>query len=335
MLSSILLLGQLAPAAAADVTEQPEFLKGEASLVYAYDGRFYGLEEDNEDVGGVANRAHGLALRAEMGVWHGVSAYLQFQGNTGQSISYSDPRSMGWNPKEDEGSLLNGLPIEEGVNPVEGSGFEGVWLGVRGSPIHQKRGALASWIVETAIKTPDSSNVINRTGSGEGGLHLRFANVFSTSRGPTHPYVSAAYTRTGPFEVQLDGSAPMEANPSDRIDFTAGAEFDTWSDPANSRHLSLEGRVFFGYSSPAVLPSGLFLADVLPGTENEAVTLGESARFGAGFGAHLVPLPEMKIDIHLDAAWPTPHRIEHPYPISTTLNSKEFVIGLAVSYLYL
>jgi hypothetical protein len=334
MFLPLLLLSPLSTAQAADITDQPDFLKGNASLVTHFSSQSFGLDEAGEDVGGLSTQAQNIGFRAEFGAGPGTSVFLEFSTSTKHEFSYTDPRSMGWNPNNDEGSLAKGQPIAEGVDPITGSGFQGVWMGVRGTPISQARGARATWLIEGALRTPDATNIYTGDGAGEGGLGLRLANVFSTSRGGTHPYISAIYTNNKAFTASPNGAAEVELDPANTIDMVAGAEFDTWADVATGRALSLEGRVFFGYNSPGIIPSGLLLAQVLPGTENNGITTAEYSAFGAGFGLHYRPIREIKIDLNVDLAWPTPHRLEHPYPVSTSLDSRMVKAGLAITYLY-
>ena len=321
-------------AQAADLTDLPAQLTGDATIGYSFDQNSLGLVESGEDVGGTQSATHLLEIRAEMGVATGLSVYLQFDSGLGQTVSYSDPRSMGWNPQEDQGSLLNGTAIEDGVDALSGSGFEGVWLGARGTPFSEERGARATWLIEMAIRTANKTNFYTQDGSGVGGGIFHIDNVFATTRGSTHPYIQASYTRRGGFGENPDDSEASLYDPSDSIRMTAGAEFDTWADIANARELSLEGRMFFAYQSPAILPSGIFLPEVLPGTENTPVTRSEYSSFGLGFGLHWTPMAELEVDFNLDLGWPTPHRLEHPYPVYSRFKSGIVQTGLALTYRY-
>jgi len=335
MLLPALLLSSLSTVHAADITDQPEFLKGNAGLFTHFNGQWFGLEEAGEDVGGLAHQANTIGFRAEFGAAPGTSVFIELSGRSKDEFSYTDPRSMGWDPSNDAGSMVNGQLIEGGVDPVSGSGFQGVWLGIRGTPFSQTRGAIATWLIEGALRTPDSTNIYSGDGGGEGGMALRLANVFSTSRGGTHPYISAVYTNNKPFYTTATAEVEeIQVDPTNSIRMVAGAEFDTWIDAATGRDLSLEGRVFFGYNSPSINPSGLFLPSVLPGTEQTAVTTAEYSSFGAGFGLHYRPIRELQVDLNLDVAWPTSHRLEHPYPVMTSLSSSMLSAGLAVTYLY-
>jgi hypothetical protein len=334
MLFSLLILSPLSVANAADITNQPEALKADVSLRTDFRRQNFGLDEQNENVGGVTVDEQRVGLRAEVGLVTGVSAFLALSGSTNQEFRYTAPRTMGWDPKADEGSLRNGEPIEGGVEPVTGSGMLGVWMGLRGTPFSETRGAKMTWLLEGALRTPDGTNIYNGTGAGDGGMALRLASVFSTSRGITHPYISAVFTNNKAFTTTLDGDTEVEFKPANHVDMTAGAEFDTWTDSATGRALSLEGRMFFGYTSPASVPSGLFLAEVLPGTENTAATSAEYSSFGTGFGLHYRPIREMKIDMNVDIAWPTPHRLEQSYPVTSSIRSSILSAGLSVTYLY-
>jgi len=329
-----LLVLTIPSAQAADLTDQPERLKGDASIGYSFEQNSLGLSESGEDVGGVQSGAHLLEIRAEMGVAPGLSVFLQFDSGLSQTVSYSDPRSMGWNPQEDQGSALNGTAIEEGVETLNGKGFEGVWLGARGTPFSETRGARATWLIEMALRTANKTNFYTQDGSGDGGGIFHIDNVFATTRGSTHPYIQASYTRRGGFGENPDDAEANLYDPADSIRMTAGAEFDTWSDIANARALSLEGRLFFAYQSPTILPSGIFLAEVLPGTENTPVTRSEYSSFGLGFGLHWTPIAELEVDFSLDLGWPTPHRLEHPYPVYSSFQSGAVHTGLALTYRY-
>ena len=329
-----LLVLTTATAHAADLTDQPDRLTGDVTIGYSFDQQSLGLVEDEEDVGGTQASSHLLEFRAEMGVAPGVSVFLQFDSGLSQTVSYTDARSMGWNPQDDQGSLLNGTPIESGVDPLTGSGFEGVWVGARGTPFSEKRGARATWLIEMALRTANKTNFYTQNGSGDGGGIFHVDNVFATTRGSTHPYIQASYTRRGGFGESTDDSETPLYDPADSLRMTAGAEFDTWSDLANARALSLEGRMFFAYRSPTVLPSGIFLAEVLPGTDSTPVTRSEHSSFGLGFSLHWTPIAEMEVDFNLDLGWPTPHRIEHPYPVYSSFQSGVVQTGLALTYRY-
>jgi hypothetical protein len=334
MILSLLLLNPMSVANAADITNQPDALKADVSLTTDFRRQNFGLDEQGEDVGGVTINQQQVGLRAEVGLVTGVSAFLAFSGSTGHEFQYTNPRTMGWDPKADEGSLRNGLPVEDGVDAVTGSGMLGVWMGLRGTPFSENRGAKTTWLLEGALRTPDGTNIYNGTGAGDGGSALRLASIFSTTRGITHPYISAVFTNSKAFSTTLEGDTEIEFKPANTIDMTAGAEFDTWGDAATGRSLSLEGRMFFNYTAPALIPTGLYLAEVLPGTENSPITSAEYSSFGTGFALHYRPIREMQIDMNVDIAWPTPHRLEHPYPVTTSIGSSLLSAGLSVTYLY-
>lgn len=330
---SLLALALPAATHAADLVEQPEFLKADVGLFYAFDGTNLGLTESGEALGRVQHATHRMGLRGEMGVAPGTSVFLQFTGSPSNTIGFTEPRTMGWDPKEDQGSLLNGLPIEEGLDPYSAGGFESVWLGVRGTPFSETREAKATWLIEGALRTPDKTNLYTGDGSGDGALALRLSNVFATTRGLTHPYIAAHYTATRAYSV--DGMEEGEGfDPSDRIHLVAGAEFDVWEKPATGQMVSVEGAAFFAYNSPAIVPSGLYLPSVLPGTEMSPTTATEYSEFGAGFGVHWMPIREMKVDFNMNLAWPTPHRVESSYPVYSAFRSRSLGVGLAISYLY-
>jgi hypothetical protein len=329
MLLSLLILNPLSVAHAANALDQPEALKANVSLFTDFQRAQFGLDEAGDVFGQVQLQDHRMGLRVEAGIITGVSAFLSFAGSTNNAISYVDPRTMGWDPTEDEGSLANGLPIEDGVEPVSGSGLRGVWLGVRGTPFSQTRGAKANWLIEGALRTADKNHLY-----GAGGKALRLDNLFSTTRGGTHPYIRATYTTEQAFSTTPNGGSEIEVDPANRIDMVTGATFDTWADPAMGRSLRLEGRMFFGYTSPGTIPSGLLLPAVIPGTENTEVSTAEYSSFGAGFALHFRPMRELLIDAGIDLAWPTPHRLEHAYPVTTSLGSSLLSAALEVTYFY-
>jgi len=332
MLLSLLILNPISVAHATNALDQPEALKANVSLFTDFQRARFGLDESGEIVGGVQVQDQRIGLRTEMGITTGLSAFLAFSGSTNNAISYVDPRTMGWNPNEDEGSLQNGLPIEGGVDAITTSGLRGVWMGVRGTPFSQLRGAKADWLIEGALRTADKNQLYSENDAG--GMALRLDNTFSTSRGVTHPYIRATYTNEKAYLATPSGGSEIEIDPANSIDMIAGAEFDSWADPSRGRSLRLEGRIFFGYTSPATIPSGFLLPNVITGTENTAISTAEYSRFGTGFAVHYRPMREMEINAEIDLAWPTPHRLEHAYPVTTSLGSSLLSAGLEDTYFY-
>ncbi len=80
-------------------------------------------------------------------------------------------------------------------------------------------------------------------------------------------------------------------------------------------------RLGFAYYAGAELPSGLYLPDVLQTTDGALINQSEYTAASAGLGLYYQIFTYMKMNLVVDGNYYTPHLLEHPYPVSTGMDT--------------
>jgi hypothetical protein len=213
---------------------------------------------------------------------------------------------------------------------ISGSGLEGVWLGIRGTPFSEafkRRKNMATWLLEGAWQSADETNfwtVANgQRGGGPGGSAWRVRSAFSTTHGISNPYLDFTWTTRRPFRADLtalDGSllgTRVELNPADEISVLAGTELCAHDNPAAHTRFLIDLRLGYAYHSWRTMQSGLLLPSILSSSEGLAVTESEYQSWSGGLGFIWQTFQYMQLNLRGEASYLTPHRIEHPYPVRT------------------
>jgi hypothetical protein len=338
------MLALVSLAAAASVTELPTKFRGDVTLGYAYD-RLAGplvetpLEGDPVEIATRAVQDHQLRYGFTFAAGPGIAVYAEIPHSVGNSVNYTSPRTMVYEPTSQSGTYV-GTNVGADGAAIEGKGVSGVWLGIKGTPWNEEfrtRNGV-TWLVEGALRTPDSSNlwtVTNGTrGAGPGGTAYRLHSAWSQTNGASSPYLAVTWTHENLLSVDTfaqDGTqlaSGVQVDPADSLRIRFGTQNTASSNEASGALLRFDLRATVDYASDARVPGGIFLPNTLATTEGQSVQAAESLEGGAGLAILWRPMTYLEMNLHGDAAARLPQRIEHPYPVRTGWDTLHANVGL-------
>lgn len=342
----------LSLAQAATVTEIPPFLRGDIEIAYAYDRLAGGLDEhgdpgaDYVPVGTRRIEAHQLRYGAAFGAAPGLAVFVSVPHDAWTGVSYDSWSKMVYDPTTGSGTYV-GSNAQEARLAVQGSGVEGAWIGLRGTPFSEAfktRDNRATMLLEGAVRTPNPSNQYaivtpnssgapGERGAGPGGVGLRLRTAFSTTFRKSQPYVSFAFTDEEPSTITIaddEGhvlNKKADIDPGDNIRSVAGVEFVASENSANGSRFGIDLHVAFDYTSAGVVPTGEYLPGVLV-PDAGAVQTAEVLEAGGGLALNWRPFQYMQLNLHGDVAGHLPQRIENAYSVYTGADTIHVVSGL-------
>ena len=333
------------------VTEIPPWLRGDIALRYTYD-RLGGhlsqhvpmqvgdTESQDVEVGERTLTDHVLNIEGAFSAGPGVALTLGVPVHIRQSTWFGTSHTMVFDPASGSGTMI-GTEAVEFNDVATGSGVEGVWIGVAGTPYSEAfttRNNRATWKIGAALRTPNKNNFYTapdgKRGVGTGALGLRFDNAFSTTIGGTQPYLSGRYQSDGKTTVDVtdaDGNviaAGLELQGSKSAKIRFGAEFLAAKNLEADTNVRVDLHALVNYSSWSLVPSGVFLPSVLEVSDGLVSQMSESMEFGGGLGFAFQPTRYFRIGFHGEAAYHMAQRIETPYPIYTAADTVHVTAGL-------
>jgi hypothetical protein len=321
-------------ALAAELTTLPPAMTGDASLSYRTDQSRVVLEEGGTSVGGVQEVDHVITVGGVFSVLDDLAVAIEIPIHPLSRISYTESHLMGWDPTRDQGTYLGGS--SERASNLEGKGMDGVWLGLRGTPLSEARGQRATWLMDLSLRTPHASKNFwvgadKARGAGVGAAAQRLTATFATTRGIAHPYLQVILLRQGALEVELeDGTFTVQ--PEKAATMGAGTEFFHYKDAASGNEIHTDFRLDFGYHTDGTYPSGTWLPNVLPATAGQTTLKGEHTSVSGTAGVIWRFLPEAKMALRGGLGWLSPTRLEDPYPIYTDASSFKWNVNVGVTY---
>ncbi len=325
----------LAPSAlAAELTTLPPAMTGDASLSYRTNQSHLVLEEAGTPVGGVLEADHVITVGGVFSVLEDLAVALEIPIHPLSRISYTESHLMGWDPTREEGTYVGG--DLESASSLEGRGLDGIWLGIRGTPLSEARGQQATWLLDLSFRTPHASKNFwvgaNKSrGAGVGAAAQRLTATFATTRGAAHPYLQTVLLRQGSVEVELDDGT-FTVQPEKAALMSAGTEFFHYEDAASGNEIHSDFSLGFGYHTDATYPSGTWLPDVLPATAGQTTLKGEHTSVSGTAGLIWRFLPDAKMALHGGMKWLSPTRVEAPYPIYTDASGFAWNVNVGVTY---
>ncbi len=342
MLASLLVA--LAPAFAASVTDMPPMLRGDVTVGYTFDTLRGSLQESGEDGKvEVAQRsldAHLLTYRADFSAGPGVGVYVELPHWAKQDVSVTGATQMVYDPSTDSGTYSGTNALADG-SVAKGSGVGGAWIGVRGTPWSEqfKDRNRVTWLLEGAVRTPDSTNFWGgkERGAGPGGLGWRLHSAFSHQRGASSPYFAVTWTQNRPLEVdtfRADGAplaTAVTVDPADTLRLRIGTENTASQQADTGAELRFDLHLTVDYASPSTVPSGVFLPSVLDTTAGTAVQHAERLAAGAGLGVTWRPMRNAELRVYGDAGTQLAQRQEHPYTVRTGGDTLVASVGTALT----
>lgn len=333
----------------ATVTELPPWLRGDIALHYGYD-RLGGhlteavletagaTESADVEVGQRTISSHVVNVDAVFCPGPGVGITLGFPIHASDTVSFATSQAMVYDPSTGSGTMNSAQATDVGQT-AKGSGLEGVWIGIAGTPFSEtfeRRKNRASWKIAGAIRTPNKDNFYvesdGKRGAGTGGLGVRLDNAFSTTIGGSQPYLTARYQANGKATLDVtdaDGNVvPTEYRAPREATIRFGSEFLAARNDEKDTNVRVDLHGVFDYTSWGTVPSGTYLPEVLDGTERVAVQQSESAALGGGLGFSFQPSRYFSLGFFGEVAYHLPQRIESPYPIYTAGDTVKSLAGL-------
>lgn len=335
------------------VTELPPFLRGDITIGYAYDrlgghltehvpGERGDTETRDVEVGQRALINHVLNVGAVFSAGPGVALAVDVPVYIRESTWFGTSQTMVYDPATGSGTM-NGTTAVEFNTVATGSGVEGVWIGLVGTPFSeafQKRGNRATWRIGGALRTANAHNFYTapdgKRGAGDGALSFRLDNGFSTTFGTTQPYLTARYQSGGASTVDVTDAegnviaAGMALKGARSADVKFGAEVLAAHNYEAGTNVRMDLHGLVRYSSWSLVPSGLYLPSVLDVSTGLASQMSESMEAGGGLGFMFQPIPYMRISLHGEVAYHMPQRIESPYPIYTSPDTLHSIVGAEI-----
>ena len=330
-------------ASAADVTDMPSNLRGDVSIAFEHSQQWSELMEASESVGAVNESSNQLYFAGEFAAQDWISVNFALPMWLGQEISWTDPRTMAWDPTEDSGSMRYGTLIEDGVEPRAGSGLGGASFGVRVSPVSEARGAKASWVMEFSHQLKDDSNMFtggpDELGAGHGAGVTSITNAFSTTLGVSAPYIVLRWDNRGDrmasgVDPETGEAGLIEMSSGSSASFVSGIELTSSSSANGQSWFKTDlwgGAEYNGWSE---IPSGTYLPNVLSGEEGSTVIISEYVAYSLGLGGHWRALPTMQIDLSVEFGTNSPIQLESAYPIATGTISPKISAGIEATFFY-
>ena len=242
-------------------------------------------------------------------------------------------------PVTGRGTYLGG-PAATDLPTYKGGGLEGFWLGMAFQPFAERfaKEHQVTWRLDVAVRTPPTrtfweENEAGRRGAGEGGPTYRLAGAFSRDHDVSSPYMTADWQITTPRSVSVPdgegGTLDLQVAPGHRLDVIGGIELRMTKQDADTR-VDFDLNTGLGYRSPQLIPSGVYLPDVLASSRKIAVQRAERLGWHAGAAFDIEAADPVEIRIWSKAFWALPWRIEHPYKVRSTLDSVQTRFGIDV-----
>lgn len=341
---SMLLLPGVSHAAGVN-TDFPPWLRGDVVVHYDLDSASSRLFEGDEAVGQSRHMSHVMTYEGVFTAWHGLAVTVAMPHWVNETVSFTGARTMAFDPAADAGTMV-GTDGLASAPTHQGSGVGGVWLGLRGAPMHQEifgsRGDRVSWVLDVAYRFKDKTpfwtyGPRDKRGGGPGAGAFKFRSVVATTHNHSSPYLVTELVRSGRLETDVvdeNGqtiASAMSIRPASSAGLTLGVYINAISYGQGAR-LDVDLRSRFGYRSWQDIPSGIFLPSVLDTSVGTAATMSETTYLTMGGGLHWRFIDYLQLDILGDAGINTGGRVEHHYPVDGRIGALEWQVQSALRF---
>jgi hypothetical protein len=326
---------------AAEVTEMPPALRADLSLGYVGSYRFGGLTEADQSFGRSSLMRHDVVIRGEFAPVAGVAVNVELPITASETLAWKDVYAMTYDPVSSSGTYTSANALAEPPK-LEASGLAGVWFGAAFAPFSESYGLAqrVTWRLEGGYRTAGKSfwtvGDSGKRGVSGGGSAWKLAASFSTDRGTASPYLRVETILEGKAVIDVVDEAgttwatALPIAPASSVEITGGTELLSSSNADTGQRFLIDLHAAFGYVTPADIPSGVMLPDVLDASRGIPVTEGEHLTGRGGVGLIIDINPYFGVELGVDGRYNSPYRIEHVYPVSTSIDSYEVDAHLGV-----
>ncbi len=341
-----MLFVSLLSAHAAEVTELPPKLRGDVEIGYRYDRDHSFLYEAEENVGSATAEDHVLTYGGTFAPWDGIAVWFAVQQYATERIAYADTHEMAFDPNQETGTMI-GTDADPSPPTISGSGFGGVWVGVKGTPFSQTlfaaRPDRVTMLLDLGYRFADrtsffTTNDDDRRGGGPGGAAWRASAAFSTTHHATDPYLVFSYEHDMAIVTDVRDetgtvlASDAELNPADNLEAIAGAEIRVFRNEASGAAVDLDFFVRAGYWTWQDVPSGIYLPSVVAPSYGQVVTQSDVMYARGGVGVEWRMFEYLEWDVAGEAGTRSAHRLEYPYAVSTGLDSFDYAITTSFTF---
>lgn len=312
----------------------PPELRGNASLNYS--GSFEGgsLEENNEQVGKRRLTQHKINYRVEFAPVEGIALVLDLPHTPFIRYSFPEATEMIFEPVSEGGTYSFGETLQKPPD-FYGSGIDGIWIGAAVAPFSESydRNHQVTWRLDLAYRTASSTNIWtagetgDKRGAAPGGSALKVSAAFSRDSGIVVPFMKFELVRENKLSLDIhneDGelvTSGLQVAPPSSIDLVGGLEVVTFEDAEDGSRIAFEIFGGFGYRTWGDIPSGILLPSVLDTSRDIPVSVGDHLTLWAGTGFDYQIMEYVRLHTTVGGRYFTPHRLEHVYPVSTSLDT--------------
>jgi hypothetical protein len=323
----------------------PPMLHGDIWVNYSGSYEFGSLEENGDTHGKRQLHSENVDYGIEFSPITGVAINIELPTTMYLALAYPDAIEMIYEPVTGSGTYAFDDPL--GTKPIHrGLGVNGVWFGAAFAPFSEafKRRQQVTWRLDLGVRTGSKKNLWtvhdDMRGTSPGGTAVHIGAAFSAKKGSANPYMTFNYIYEGKVTADaVDENNQVVASgltfkPPSTVDLRGGLEIVSFYDPQDESLLAFDLFLGFGYNSWSDVPSGLFLPSVLDASRRIAVSTSDYLTASAGFGIVGHATKFVGIETSFMTRYITPHRLEHPYPIRTGLDTVELAWNLSVTGKY-
>jgi hypothetical protein len=320
---------------AAELTDLAPAMRGDIAVRYDWDAERARLQESGETVGKRVIAAHTVTWSGSFSFIDGAAAFFEIPHIAAEKVRYPEANAMIFDPTADAGTMLNTSKLADPPE-IRGTGVGGMWIGLRGTPVSEqlfgKRGDRTTWMLETAVRFKDKTNLWTygprgTRGAGPGAPAVRLATTISTTKGDASPYVDVRWERSGRITTDLVDenenvlATGVELRPASTVGLSVGTDLLLEEYGTDGAQVAMDFRGTFAYRTWQDIPSGIYLPDILDASTglvaNESETASVMFLTGVNWRIH----EYVQLNISGEVGTGTPRRAENFYPVSTGMGN--------------
>ncbi len=332
-------------ASAADATRFPPPLRGDFEIQYDVGGETARLIEDETEVGRRRLTSHAITYTGTFSPVTGLALYVGLPHLVSDRVRFFDAQEMQYDPRLENGTMV-GTPSISDQDAERGTGMGGVWIGIKGAPMHRelypRRSDRVSWVLDAGFRFRDKTNFWSygprgKRGSGPGAPAFRFQAAVSSKHRIAEPYLTASLLRSGRITMDVvDANSQtvatgVEFRPASSVDSVVGVQY-TVHEYGQGAMVAIDMHSYFGYSSWQDIPSGLMLPSVLDASAQVPATMSEATRVGIGGGVNYRFIEYLQLNVIGNVGVNSGGRVEHFYPVSTGLGALEWSVQTTLQF---